>query len=228
MKKNLKIAIAIATISSTLLTFSQALAKTRGSYIGIDVVRASAKNKTTKKEIYPDPNIDTYFDTSSKSSKVGFGAHYKYAINVNNFFIAPGLFYERIGSDAKINNIVSQWEQSLKIKDRYGVQLDIGYDLTRKFAAYIPIGYSIANYELKTKDYDDSNSFNTVTKGRKGGLSYGFGINFYPTKAMAINLEYNRTKLDIRPVGNVALLGGAELKVKTTLDVIKVGASYHF
>jgi len=225
MKKNLKTALIMATILSAFSTSSQALAKTEGSYLGLDILRASAKTKTTKEN---SNNTDTYFNSSSKSSATGFGIHYKYAINMNNFFIAPGLFYEKIGSEAKVNNANAGWEQNLTVKDRYGVQLDLGYDLTKNFAAYIPIGYATSSYELKTKDYDNSYILKTTTTGSKSGLLYGVGFVFYPTDKISVNFEYSRTKLDLKSGGDVAIYGVANLKAKTTLDVLKVGASYHF
>lgn len=220
MKKLILITTLVASLST-----SSAFAKTEGSYAGIDVLRAKANVKTTK---VSDTNNDTYFDTNSSDSQTGFGVQYKYAINMNDFFIAPGFFYENLGLEAKNSDAVNQYEQSVKIQNRYGVKFDLGYDLMDNLAIYAPLGYSMVNYELKTNDYFDSSSLVTKTTGRKSAFFYGLGLSFAATDKVVVNLEYNRSSINLVSGGNVALIGNTTLKAKTNLDLIKLGVAYKF
>jgi hypothetical protein len=92
MKKLLIISSLIAS-----LTAASANAKTEGSYLGIDLLKTNTQVKGTG--IGEDYGVG-WFNTKAKDSSIGFGLNYKYAINMNNFFIAPGLFYESIGTEA--------------------------------------------------------------------------------------------------------------------------------
>lgn len=225
MKKTLKTALLSAAIISSISVAQTAFAKTEGNYLGLDYLRISAKTKTTKEA---SSNADTYFNTNVKDSANGFGVQYKYAFNINNFFIAPGAFFEKIGTEAKVNDKVNGWEQSFTINNRYGAKVDFGFDVTNNFATYIPVGYAMYDYELKTRDYTNIASLTTKTSGRKGALLYGIGFSFYPSDKISINLEYNRSKLDVKSGGNTGLIGGAILNAKTNLDIFKLGFSYHF
>lgn len=217
MKKLILTTAIIATFAA-----SSAFAKTEGSYLGIDVLRTKADVKTSK---VSSTNLDTYFDTKTKDSTTGFGVNYKYAFNVNDFFIAPGLIYESIGAETKVNDVDNGYTQDIKIKDRLGAKVDFGFDITDKFAAYIPVGYARTSYTINTNDYiSGGSSLQTKTTASQGSMFYGFGLVFYPVNSMSINLEYNRSSIDLKSGGNVA----PTLKAKANLDVIKFGVAYHF
>jgi opacity protein-like surface antigen len=220
MKKLIVTASIIATFAA-----SPAFAKTEGSYLGVNVLRAKADVKTTSSS---STSTDTYFNTKSKDSQTGFGVSYKYAINANDFFIAPGLFFDKIGAETKVSDSTNYYNQNTKITSRYGVKFDAGYDVTEKFAVYVPVGLSMVNYELKTYDYLGSSSLTTKTTGRKSALFYGLGLSFAATNNVLVNLEYNRSSFDLASGGNVALVGNTTLKAKTTLDVLTLGVAYKF
>ena len=209
------------------LTAASAHAKTEGSYLGIDLLKTNTQVKGTG--VGEDYGVG-WFNTKAKDSSIGFGINYKYAINMNNFFIAPGLFYESIGAEAEASNKdgIYTYTQKTKINDRYGVKLDLGYDIMDKFAAYIPLGLTSTNYELSTKDSAGSSYRSTKTSGSDIGILYGVGFAFYPMEKLAISLEYNRSKIDLKSGGNVNLFDQTTLKTKANLDVIKIGVSYKF
>ena len=220
MKKLLIISSLIASLAA-----SSANAKTEGSYLGIDLLKANTEVKTSK---VSSNNADTYFNTTTKDSQNGLGLNYKYAINMNNFFIAPGLFYESIGAETKVDDKANQYTQNVKIKDRYGVKLDLGYDIMDKFAVYLPVGFASTNYELSTKDSFGTSYLSTKTTSKDTSIFYGVGFAFYPIEKLAISLEYNRSKIDLKSGGNVALIGNTTLKASANLDVIKLGVAYKF
>lgn len=211
----------------TSLAISSANAKTEGSYLGVDLLRTKTHVKS-----YPADSDYDYLNSKTTDSQIGFGLNYKYAINMNNFFIAPGAFYESINTENKVNDVYSgvnnYYRQTVKIKNRYGIKLDLGYDIMDKFAIYAPIGFSSSNYDLSTDDSVGSNYLRTKTTGRDTSIFYGIGFAFYPIEKLAINLEYNRTELDLKSGVDVALYGNTSLKNKVNLDIIKLGVSYKF
>ena len=211
----------------TSLVAASANAKTEGSYLGIDILKANTEVKGTG--IGENYGIG-WFNTKAKDSSVGFGLNYKYAINMNNFFIAPGLFYESIEAETEASNKdgIYTYTQKTKIKDRYGVKIDLGYDVMDKLAIYIPLGLSSTNYELNTKDSALTSYRSTKTTGNDISILYGFGFAFYPIEKLSISLEYNRSKIDLKSGGNVNLYDYTTLKTKADLDVIKLGVSYKF
>jgi opacity protein-like surface antigen len=224
MKKLLLVTTLVTSIAS-----APALAKTEGNYVGIDVLRASSQVKSHSNRIGEEDS--PYYSHKDKDSSVGFGLNYKYAFNMNNFFVAPGAFYEKIGTEVKSGYSTSAFDpytQSVKFNDRIGAKLDLGYDITDYFAAYVPVGVSSVGYEMKTRDVDGSDFVNTKKTGRKFGYFYGVGFSFYPVKNFAINLEYNRMSKMKLSSANSATLGEGTIKADANLDVVKLGFSYNF
>jgi opacity protein-like surface antigen len=222
MKKLIAITSIITAVSA-----SSAFAKTEGSYLGANIFRAKMDVKTSASSS-TNTSLD-YFSTKSKDSQTGFGINYKYAMNMDGFFIAPGVFFDQIGAESKVSDTQNGYEQNVNIKSRYGVKFDAGYDITDKFSAYVPLGLSMVNYELKTKDYISSSSYlSTTTTGRESAFFYGLGLSFAATDNVVVNFEYNRSSINLKSGGNVAINGNATLKAKTTLDVMSLGVAYKF
>jgi len=227
MKKLILTTAIVATFLS-----SSAFAKTEGSYFGIDLLRTK-----TNAEITRTNTALTSSNSNTTDSKMGFGIDYKYAININNFFVAPGLIYESLGTENKHSysedlSFITPGDyyrtaQSLKIKDRMGVKIDLGYDITDKFAAYVPVGYARTRYEFSANREQllaSSYSSTTVKKtGSQGALFYGVGFLFHPTKEVSLSLEYNRSKFDLS-----AGVDTYSFKSKAKIDVMKLGVAYHF
>lgn len=215
----------ISSIISLLLS-SGANAKTEGSYIEFGVSKANIDAQTTKTL---GSNNDSYFNNESDASSVGFGLGYKYAINFDNFFVVPGVFYEYLGLEAQIDNEERLYQQDININSRLGAKVDLGYDIADKFAVYIPVGINIFTYEFMTNDYlNSSNYVKTENSGSSAGLFYGLGFNFYPIKNMSISLEYNRSSIDVESLNDVALAGTAALESTVDIDIIKLGFGYKF
>jgi len=232
MKKFLIISSLVASLAA-----ASANAKTEGSYLGFDLLKANSHfNSISNFSTYGQPHFPKL---RSKDSNNNFGLNYKYAFNKDNFFVSPGAFYERLNvkSGASYNTSLNGFtmDQTTKIKDRYGIKLDLGYDITNKFAFYVPVGFAFTNYELTSTQY----LFNTpetrvMSKGRNTSTFYGLGFSFYPTEKLAINFEYNRSKLNLKS-GNTnvdlndnLVIDSANIRTETHLDVIKLGVAYKF
>jgi opacity protein-like surface antigen len=192
--------IAIAAIAATLAT-SHALAKTEGNYVGVDILRTTAEN-----QYKPDGGYGKF-----KDSSVGVGVNYKYAFNFNQVFLAPGVFFDQLGTKAKDldgDNVSANY--------RYGAKLDLGYDITDEFAVYFTNGLSALNYEVNWKSVDEKKSATQL------GYFYGAGLSYKVIKDVVLSFEYNNQSL------NNLKTPDASTKVKADIRVAKIGISYNF
>lgn len=195
MKKLFLVTAVITSITSS------AFAKTAGNQLGVDILYASAKHKYN-----PSGGYGKFDD-----SNVGFGANYKYAISLgDNIFIAPGVFAEKLGTEAKDDD-----RDPTTLNYRYGAKLDVGYDITDKFAVYATVGAASINYKVDWK------SIGRKTTGNEFSPTYGLGFSYNIQKNLALNFEYNYQQADLKTPGNLA-------KNKTELSVAKIGVAYRF
>ena len=189
MKKTLSLIV----IAGSLLA-SNAYAKTEGNYVGIDILRSSVQHK--------------YQDTSIKDKSTGFGINYKYALNFDKIFLAPGVFAERLGAET-----TDDQNQTTSTNYRYGAKLDLGYDVTDNFAAYFTNGF--ANFNYKLDDHAGYAESKSVI-----GYFYGAGLSYKILKNVTMNLEYNTQSPNFTNANGV--------KFKSDVRVAKVGVSYNF
>ena len=212
-------------LAITSLLSIQAQAKTEGSYAGIDLLRTNAtfnERYTDNQEgtaDFPAATVATNVKPSFSGHGYGIGVNYKYALNFNRFFIAPGVFAERNN-----NKFQGTRGKSLSINNRYGVKADFGYDVTDKIAPYFTSGYSLVNYRTVT---DMDGIYLGSLNGNAGDWFYGLGLKFSLTNNIAMNLEYNTqnfaAKINV-PNNDIEYSG----IYKTRLDVLKLGLSYRF
>ena len=193
--------IFIAALTLTLAT-SSALAKTEGNYVGIDVLRTSAKHKYESNGL-----TGSKFDDSS----IGVGVNYKHALNFNQVFLAPGVFFDQLGTKSKDSD-----GGKVSASYRYGAKLDLGYDITDDFAVYFTNGLSNLLYSV-----DWNNTGDGKKSGSKLGYVYGGGLSYKIAKNLVMNLEYNTQSVDLKTPYN-------ETKVASSIRVAKVGLSYNF
>ncbi|MES2677839.1 MAG: outer membrane beta-barrel protein [Pseudomonadota bacterium] len=193
--------LAVATIALVISTTS-AFAKTEGNYAGVNAIRSDSSNQ------YKVVGFDVGNDFDDKA--IGFGADYRHAFNLNNFFIAPGVFAEKNGTESKDLD-----GDTVSIDYRYGLKADIGYDINDDFSVYFTNGFSRTKYTVDWKSVDSKKS------DTASGYFYGAGVSYAINKDVAINLEYNTQMIELDTPANT-------IKVDSQLSVIKLGASYHF
>ena len=207
MKKNL----IVTTIATTFVFMaSQAIAKTEGSYVGVDLLSVNSSHQYAQSNVIAS-NFDKFNNTAT-----GFGLNYKYAFNANKIFFAPNAFYEKLGT--KADSINKLGNTSLSVESRYGVKFDFGYDVSDNFALYVTGGLANVNYSVDWKIATGQKK----SGGKIGGI-IGLGANYYPHQNVAISLEYNFQKLDLATPDN----GGIN-QAKTEISAVKIGAAYHF
>lgn len=187
MKKTLLITALLLSAAST------SFAKTEGNYgsVGVLFNRASLNQGTTNDSI----------------NNAGVALGYKHAINFNNAFIAPGVFWEN-------NNLKSNiGTTNVNLKNRYGFKVDLGYDLEDDLAVYLTGGLSFLNVET-------ANASGKKSSSAKSDFFYGVGISHDYSKKVTFSLEYNTQDFDLK------VASGS--KIKVTDNIVKVGLNYKF
>ncbi len=227
MKKFLLITTTVSILASS------AFAKTEGNYFGIDIIRTSAQEKSRSSE-YNDTvgGPELFYSHDKKQSSTGFGINYKHAFNFDKFFIAPGVFLEKLGTDTKTGYEYSSnlyYSQEIKLQNRYGVRADLGYDVTDKFSAYVPVGYNLVSYQISTNEYQSPNYAASKKTGSEGSYFYGLGFSYVLTDNIGINAEYNRlSQMKLKSASGVTLANSGTIVADTTVQIFKIGASYKF
>ena len=182
--------IAISSVLA-ILAGSSAYAKTEGNYIGVSLLDLKSSQQ---------------YNGRVNDTTIGYGVDYKYAFNFgNNIFLAPGVFYERIGTSA-----INSANADLKIRSRYGAKLDLGYDISKQFAVYFTNGIASSRTTVST---------NTEMSNMK--YFYGLGGLFHATKNVTLNIEYNTQDFNAKGPDQ-------SIDAKTKLEVLKFGVAYHF
>jgi len=225
-----KISSLIAILTINLFAFS-ANAKTEGSYVGLDLIKNSVQVKSNSNLASDQANFSQFYNHKKDDTAYGGGINYKYAFNFNNFFIAPEVAFNFLNNEIKAGYAGTQnnpYSQSLKLKSQASFQTNFGYDITDRFSAYIPLGISIFNYELNTKDVGSLGSYVTTKKtGRESALFFGAGLAYEPIKNWIVNLEYNKFK-EFKITSSTATISGGQIVAKTNVDAVKLGVSYRF
>ncbi len=181
-KKLLAAASLVAVVST-----SSAFAKTEGNYVGVDLLATQIK---------------VLNDDNARKSNFGYGVglNYKHAFNFNNFFVAPGAFYNFNHAEVKADGDKTKLEYS------YGVKADFGYDINDKFAAFTTFGYQ----ENRLKGFGDG-------KETLESFIYGVGVKYSLTNNVDVGLAYEYVNYVDSDIPN-----------SLSPEVIKVGASYKF
>jgi opacity protein-like surface antigen len=227
MKKILSlIAIAISLLSS------QAYAKTEGNYVGINLLKSTAKIKNTSTlAIDNEGGNNIFYNHNNKNSKYGFGLNYKYAFNFNSFFVAPEISYEFLNNEISSGFFSSNsryFSQKVKLKNAISLKSNFGYDFNDQFAFYIPIGIFKFGYDIETADVSVSSRRFTTKSNNESVIFAGFGLSYEPLKNWVLNLEYNKYQdFKLTSLERTTLNNG-KINAKTNLDAIKFGLSYRF
>lgn len=191
MTKKLLVIFAVAAS----MMFSSAFAKTQGNYIGLNALYTNDKSVTTSND-------------RNSNRDLGAGISYKYALNFNNFFIAPGAFFNSNNSKVEFSDVAGNSYVD-KLKYSYGAKLDLGYDVTDKFAVFVTGGYAELSRDVQVNT--SPRSLNTYES-----ILYGAGVKYSLDNRVDLNLAY-----EYMDYNNV-------LRNDTNVDLIKLGLSFNF
>jgi opacity protein-like surface antigen len=207
--------------------------KTQGHYIGFDVIGMQGKFSEDSSKIRKGIQTDTS-KPASTSTGGGVGFNYKYALNFNDFFIAPGIFVEGLGM--QINGSESAHDtdaqyNAVTIRSRRGVFVDVGYDVNSYLSPYLMAGYSWVNYRTKNFYGNSSETQTAVEKSVVGSGIYGAGLKLNYDKSISFNIEFNTQKFNTKTNTDVPLNTSAKQYIAvfpTRLNTLKLGVSYNF
>lgn len=226
MKKTLSLIV----IAGSLLATS-AYAKTEGNYLGIDMLRSTAKVKTSSTLASDNQGTaEPYYNHRKKDSAYGFGLNYRYAFNFNNFFVAPGISYEFLNNKINASLISTSsnfFMENIRLKNSISLKANLGYDINDQFAVYVPVGISQFYYDINTSDAGGGRLINQKKSSSKSAGFIGFGFSYEPVKNWVMNLEYNKYQ-NFKLTSGTATIDGGKISARTNVDVVKVGLAYKF
>lgn len=231
-------------------------AKTIGNYIGIDLIKTSTSFSMHQQYLKPSDNDKNPY--SDPTPSYGYGLKYNYAINYQNFFLSAGLFYENNQNKNNFNkSSFAQYNQDymygnsfVKIKDRYGLKFDLGYDVSDDLAFYGTAGIVNNKYAISTslypyfyfnneypnilKDKDSNklstNPFKTIYANKKSPF-FGAGIRIKLYKNWLLNGEYNFTKFSVKNKFSEVKNNSDDpnlVNFHNTISTLKFGINYNF
>ncbi len=210
MKKTLS----LIAIASSLIFSSQANAKD-GLYAGADLVLSNAKYKYLDKTNSGLPS-ESGGVNKVDGNGVGVGVSVGYKKYFNQVFIAPEVFYDYLNTSIKDygHTISAYRDGKMNLRSRYGVKINLGYDLTEKFSTYANFGMAQVSY-LNESPSDGSS---------QGKLSYfapvyGLGALYKLNDSWSVRAEINQQKVNIRYFDNAS---------KVTINTLKTGLVYNF
>ncbi len=230
MKKIAKIVLT----SAAILTASQAMAKTEGNYFGFDISQNRSSHQYDVQTTLSDQtvNLDDIHSSSQpvlgsfKENEYGYGINLKHAFNYEGVFLAPSIFYEKIGTSAE-----DSLGDQVSINSRHGAKLDIGYDVMDNLAFYVTGGVAVIDYEINFNKTGLGN-----VNGKESSFIKGVGLNYSLNKDWLINFEYNSQKADLEGKflatglfpGATSAAGVDTYNVKTQINSYKFGLAYRF
>ncbi|MBU6140166.1 MAG: outer membrane beta-barrel protein [Proteobacteria bacterium] len=207
--------------------------KTQGHYLGISV---NANQMTYHEEVDRDEFSQVLGKVKPSTTGYGFGGglSYKYAINFNNFFIAPSLFAERFNNHVNASseiwqNKLNDQKTSLSAKYRYGATTDFGYDFNKYFSSYVTGGYGITSFRAEN-GISTSYRFQSSSKNpRDISAIFGGGFIFRISESVSLNIEANTQRFRVKADANVPLnTFNYKAHFSGRLNVVKLGLSYNF
>jgi len=198
----------IATFASGV-----AHAKTEGHYVGLNLINTEVESKARLNDVVED---------ESKADKFSGGISYKYAFNFKGFFAAPELFYDLNKTKSRATDSLGTGYNT-EVKNSYGVKLNLGYDITDKFAAYAIVGHSVS----RVKSHFSGNLSGGVDPNPENfnqeAFIYGLGMKYDVANNISVNFSYEMFQFGLsNDVFNTTD------KINPDYRVARLGVAYNF
>ncbi len=207
---------------ATLLTFSIFSTSSEakdGAYIGADLLHAKVSHT------FQVPNSDRFAllgyksGATSRDTSTGFSLSAGYRFDLpQSFFLAPEVFYDHINSKATdffANEDPSAAQDHMDIDSRFGGKLNLGYDITSKFSAFVNAGLADVKYGMRWPSQGRSRAVYKIA------AIYGLGASYKVTDSIAIRASYDRQQFAAQYINE-----GRRDSIK--LQTLKIGAVYSF
>ena len=211
MKKLLITSSIIGSLASSV-----ANAKTEGNYVGLSIIKSDIE---AKGNTISGVNFGNNPFLAQDESQVSVGVNYKYAYNFDGIYIAPGAFfdYTNVSTNGQVTNGATT---TFDVDYRYGLRVDLGYDVTNELATYVHLGAA-------NNSYGNTWSFNgnsSSTSDSETATTYGVGAKYSLTSNLDVNLEYEVSEFDM----DMNFVSGIEGKQEFEIKVLRAGVAFKF
>jgi len=207
MKKFLITSAALAIFSTN------AFAKTEGSYVGLSLINTELESAASLNGVKED---------EGKANQFSGGVSYKYSFNFNGFFAAPELFYDLNRTKSRATDSGGTHYNS-EVKNSYGVKLNLGYDITDKFAAYAIVGHSISRMKSHFSGNLSGGVDPTPENANREAFIYGLGMKYDIANNISVNFSYEISQFNLsNDVFNTTD------KINPDYRVARLGVAYNF
>lgn len=170
MKKLISIVIAILSLS-----VNSSFAKTQGNYAQVNILHT--QSTTTDG-----------FNKEHSDGDLGIGIEYKYALNFNNFFIAPALFYNHNNVELKYSD--RDGDPSVLKLYSYSLKSDFGYDINDKISIFSTFGYSEVRSSFKSTFFTNNPTTINAFSSTDEALIFGGGIKYSLNDKVDLQASY--------------------------------------
>ncbi len=238
--KKIKFCIFYSLIS--LLAISEsAFANNKGYYFDASIASNRVNHQINSSEInqispvtqnrQTDKNRQNPYADNVTSEETGFSLKIGNKItNVifDNFFISPGISYERINNDITDSAVIKY-----TINDRIVADIAFGLDVTSKLSTYASVGFADLSYEVDANNvtypvsiYGEPLSTSLGSyENRESSIIYGAGIKYQARKNLYLLLEYSRQDVNLHSEHKAVPGGVTLIDMNSKIESVKIGIS---
>ncbi len=186
--------------SALFMLTTPAWAATEGNYLTLNLINTDAQLEDFNNEDFNPFGVES-------DNQVSFGIAYRYAINFEEYFIAPKVFF-----DYNNLSLTDASNNSWDIDYSFGAGVDLGYDIYTDIAVGITAGVGTYEYAIDLSSGSNSSSEGFSFAG--GFLEYEFADNF------VASIAYEFSKVELKdPNNNIS---------EFEINVFRAGISYKF
>lgn len=214
-------------VAAVLASFFAATAANASSdkknqfYVGVDELYSKTHHKM---QYLPDKSDSYYYTKPTKGGNLGLGLSAGYKINVASFFIAPEVFYDYLNNSAPdFGDSLNAMKSELKVKDRYGAKLNLGYNIFPNLNAFVNLGFADVGYS--NRDPSGASGTGKYSSHRLAPI-YGVGLLYDLNNNWALRASYDRQKFNAGYYPAAYQQGS--FRDVITLQVFKAGVVYSF
>jgi opacity protein-like surface antigen len=181
-------------------------------YVGVDGIYSKTDHKY--KTTYGDSVASSYQNRGRHGEHLGFGINAGYKMQYDRVFVAPEVFYDNLNNST---NDFGGAPTTLNVDNRYGVKVNLGYDLTSNVSAFVNLGLANVRYINRDPTTGTSSGYNKLAP------IYGIGALYKLNNNWALKAAYDYQKFSTRYYSSAPLI-----KDQLTLRVFKLGVIYNF
>lgn len=210
----------IATLSLIFLSLQANAARKSRFFVGTDYLSVDAKHEyfvNYQATILNPARIDA----SNVNHGIGFSLGYR--AYLKQLFVAPEFFFDYINSStADFYASEAGFDQDeLAINYRYGLKINVGYNLWRTMNVFVNAGISRVDFDIRWKNEGANQAGNRSYGSSKIVPIYGAGISYDITPYLTLRLGWDMQNFNLRYVEQ-------GLVDRVTLNVYKAGFTVNF